>query len=100
MKSEQKISLFGLSCREASGLISDSLDRDLTRRERWALRIHTLVCTACKSFAKQTKAIRETVANMPDALREKLFESAKLSPERRAQIKRLLAEARQLESQD
>ena len=101
MSSERKVPLVGLSCREASRLISESLDRELTRRERWSLRIHTLLCTACQRFAQQTKMIREAIANMPDTLREKWSDStAKLSAERRTQIKRLLAEARRAESQD
>jgi hypothetical protein len=45
--------------------------------------------------------IREAVANMPNALREKWTDNtAKLPAARRAQIKRLLAEARQAESQN
>lgn len=101
MKSEHKNPLLGLSCREASRLISESLDRELTRRERWSLRIHTLLCTACQRFAQQTKMIRDAIANMPDALREKWSDSnAKLSAERRTQIKRLLTEARRAESQE
>ncbi len=101
MSSEQKVPLLGLSCREASRLISESLDRDLTRRERWSLRLHTLLCTACQRFARQAKMIREAIANVPDALREQWSEgAAKLSAERRAQIKRLLSEARQADSHD
>ncbi len=101
MNSKQEVPLVGLSCREASRLISASLDRDLSRRERWSLRMHTLLCTACQRFAQQTKMIREAVANMPDALREHWPDSTlELSAERRTQIKRLLFEARQADSQD
>jgi hypothetical protein len=99
--SEQKVSLLALSCREASRLISESLDRKLTRRERWSLRIHTLLCRICRRFARQMDMIREAVANMPNALREKWTDNtARLPAARRAQIKRLLAEARQAESQN
>ena len=84
MNPEQKVPLLGLSCREASRLISESLDRELTRRERWSLRIHTCLCRACRRFAHQTNMIREAVANMPDALRERWSDNtAKLSAERR-----------------
>jgi Putative zinc-finger len=101
VNSEQKVPLLGLSCHEASRLISVSLDRELTRRERWSLRIHTILCTACQRFAHQTKMIREAIAKMPETLREKWSDStATLSAERRAQMKRLLAEARQVDSQD
>jgi hypothetical protein len=98
---EQKVPLLGLSCREASRLISESLDRQLSRRERWSLRMHTLLCTACQRFTQQTKLIREAVANMPVAVREKWADSTtKLSVERRTQIKCLLAEARRADSQE
>jgi Putative zinc-finger len=100
VNSGQNVPVLGLSCREASRLISESLDRELTRRERWSLRLHTFICTACKRFAQQTKIIREAVACMPDALRDKLSDSnSALSEERRSQIKRLLAEAFRADSQ-
>lgn len=101
MKPARQPSLLALTCREASRLISDSLDRELTRRERWALRIHTLICTACQRFAQQTRMIRDAIAHLPDALREQWSDSAaKLSADRRAQIKGALAEARVAESQE
>lgn len=101
MNSQQKVPLLGLSCREASRLISESLDRDLTRREVWSLRLHTLLCSACQRFARQSEMIREAISQMPNALREKWTDSAaKLSNERRTQIKRLLSEARQAETQE
>lgn len=100
MNSDQKVPLLGLSCREASRLISESLDRELTRRERWSLRIHTFICTACQRFARQTRLMRDVLTNMPAALRETWSDgAAKLSDERSAQIKRLLAEEQQADSQ-
>lgn len=101
MKPDNKISLLGLTCCEASRLISDSLDRELTRRERWSLRVHTLLCTACQRFARQSTLIREAIANIPDSVRERWSDSAaELSAERRAQIKRLLTESRRAESSE
>lgn len=101
MNSENKPSLLGLTCREASRLISESLDRDLTRRERWALRLHTVLCSACKKFARQTEWIRSALANAPDSLRGSLIDiNTKLSAKRRAQINRLLSEARQADPPD
>lgn len=101
MNSQEKVPLLGLSCREASRLISESLDRELTRRERWALRFHSMLCTACRRFAQQTRWIRDAIANLPDAFRKEWSDrTAKLSAERRSQIKRHLAEARRAESRD
>jgi Putative zinc-finger len=98
---EKKVPLLGLSCREASRLISESMDRELSRREKWALRLHTILCAACRRFAQQVTLIRQVIANMPNDLRENWSNSsAKLSTERRAQIKRLLSEARRADFQD
>jgi hypothetical protein len=93
--------LLGISCRKASQLIAESLDRELTRRERWSLRLHTVLCSACREFARQSRWIREALANAPDALRDSWSEgTAKLSAEKRSEIKRLLTEARRAEARD
>lgn len=41
------------SCREASRLVSEAQDRRLRRRERLALRLHTMMCGACRAYARQ-----------------------------------------------
>jgi hypothetical protein len=50
--------LLNLSCEEVSRLASASLDRPLTAAERWAVRIHTLYCSACRRFRRQAALIR------------------------------------------
>ena len=47
-----------LSCKDASQIISQSLDRQLTVRERFALKLHLLICKYCKQFSQQIVAIR------------------------------------------
>lgn len=47
-----------LSCKQASQLLSQSLDRRLTWQERLALRLHTLICDACKRFGQQLNTLR------------------------------------------
>lgn len=94
MNQRAGVPLLGLSCCEASRLASEALDRALTRRERWALRIHTCVCVGCRRFAAQIAAIRAAVAAMPPEWRQQLNHSTtRLSAERREKIKRLLADA-------
>jgi hypothetical protein len=101
VNSQPKVSLLNLSCREASRLISESLDRQLTRHDRWALGLHMLLCSACRKFAHQCQWLRDVLANMPDTLRATWSDNGvTLSRERRAQIQRLLREARQAEAQD
>ncbi len=41
------------SCKEASRLSSDALNRRLTLRERISLRTHLLMCEACRRFQRQ-----------------------------------------------
>ena len=39
-----------LKCREASALIAEGADRELTSAERWALRLHLAYCSSCRRF--------------------------------------------------
>lgn len=47
-----------LSCKEASRLLSQSLDRKLSWKERLELRFHLFICDMCKRFAKQLKIMQ------------------------------------------
>ncbi len=47
-----------LSCKDASQIISQSLDRQLTIRERFALNLHLFICTYCKRFSQQVQSMR------------------------------------------
>ena len=101
LSTEPNLPLLGGTCREASRLISESLDRELTRRERWALRLHTVLCTACRRFADECRLIRSVLEIMPAALRQEWFRSASsLSPDRKIQIRRLLTEAREADNRE
>jgi predicted anti-sigma-YlaC factor YlaD len=45
--------VLSLRCREASELIAESADRDITPLERWALRLHLADCASCRRFRTQ-----------------------------------------------
>lgn len=47
-----------LNCKQTSLLVSQSLDRRLTWRERWAVRAHLLICVYCRRFKQQLLWIR------------------------------------------
>lgn len=47
-----------LNCKQTSLLVSQSLDRPLSWRERWAVRVHLLICVYCRRFTQQLKLIR------------------------------------------
>ena len=47
-----------LSCRQATELISQELDRALTMRERAALLVHQAICKGCRATDAQLKFLR------------------------------------------
>ena len=47
-----------LNCKQASQIISQSLDRPLTLRERLALKFHLIICKYCKRFSQQLQTLR------------------------------------------
>lgn len=55
-----------LSCKETSQLLSQSLDRQLTLRERFALQFHLMLCKYCKRFSQQLQIIRVSVKALID----------------------------------
>jgi hypothetical protein len=54
-----------LSCRDASRLISDGLDRRLTPAERWRLRLHLLLCAPCCRFRRGARWLHEALRLAP-----------------------------------
>lgn len=67
-----------LNCKQASKLVSQSLDRPLSWTERWQLKLHLFICNACRRFAKQLKLLATAIH-----LRTKIMENdqdIKLSP--------------------
>jgi hypothetical protein len=70
-----------VSCRRATELASQALDRPLTRRERFALGLHTLICGWCRRYRAQLDRLREAMRRYGES-------GPGLSPERRARIVR------------
>lgn len=44
-----------MNCEQATRLMSDGRERDLSFRERAAIRMHTLLCDGCNNFNVQVK---------------------------------------------
>ena len=55
-----------LSCKEATHLVSQGLDRRLAFHERLALRLHLLICNGCTNFQKQMVFLRKAMARLGD----------------------------------
>lgn len=73
-----------LSCKEASRLISQSLDRQLTVRERLSLRFHLVFCDMCTAFKRQLGIIRNAVRQYRIAIENN--QDIRLSEEASARI--------------
>jgi len=54
-----------LSCKEASRLISEGMDRHLSFREKIVLWLHVRVCDACSRFTKQLVFLRRALNALP-----------------------------------
>ena len=50
-----------LTCKQASQLISQSLDRPLSWSSRLQLRFHLVICDACTRFKQQLNQLRSAV---------------------------------------
>ncbi|NOU01490.1 MAG: zf-HC2 domain-containing protein [Gallionella sp.] len=48
-----------LNCKQASELLSQALDRDITLREKILLKLHLLICHGCSNFSKQMTVMRK-----------------------------------------
>jgi predicted anti-sigma-YlaC factor YlaD len=58
------------TCREVHRLTSEGMDRELSLVERSRVRVHLVVCRACRTFTDQMALIRQSMkqfAPMEDA---------------------------------
>ena len=57
-----------LDCKQTSQLISQSLDRPLTMRERFALKVHLFVCKYCKRFSQQVQTLHVAIKTVVSSI--------------------------------
>ena len=55
-----------ISCKEATRLMSQSQDRELSLGERVALRFHLAICRGCHAFSAQLAFLRTAVRRLSD----------------------------------
>lgn len=53
-----------LTCKEATQLVSQGLDRRLGPLERISLRLHLLICSGCTNFSRQVRFIRRAMRRL------------------------------------
>ncbi|MFZ0709893.1 MAG: hypothetical protein WAM53_07625 [Terrimicrobiaceae bacterium] len=58
--------LQGLTCREATRLAANAMDRSLTARERVKLAMHGVLCSYCRNYRRQLRFLRKCVRRMSD----------------------------------
>lgn len=66
-----------LKCEQSTHLVSNSLDRELSAAERWAVRLHYIGCWSCRRFGKQMRQLRNALQFHP----KKTGEEERLSTE-------------------
>jgi hypothetical protein len=76
------------SCRDASRLQSEALDRELSFSKRLGLSMHLLMCKWCRRYGKQIRFLRDAAREQSENLSEAVPQ--KLSSEARERIKRRL----------
>lgn len=83
-----------LSCKNANLMVSVSLDRTLSVRERLGVKLHLLMCSACQRVVAQMKLLRAAARRFGSAEEaESNFEHEMLSKEARARIRERLRNA-------
>jgi predicted anti-sigma-YlaC factor YlaD len=74
--------------------MSESLDRDLTRMERLALRSHILYCAACRRYLQQVTFLRHAMRRLLTRLESgEPFPGPALPDEVRERMKHALRES-------
>lgn len=82
-----------LSCEHASRMVSESMDRPLTLRERVTLRMHLMMCSFCTRFSRQMRFLRQATNQFPQAAPEPVASSeVTLSVDAKQRIRRVLSE--------
>ncbi len=59
-----------LDCKQTSQLISQSLDRTLTLRERFAMQLHLFVCKYCKQFSQHMQTLHVALKQMTRSIED------------------------------
>jgi len=81
-----------LSCKEVSRLVSDSLDRDLSFRQRMGVRLHLMMCGMCRAYEQQVLLLRKIVHQYGKQMAEGENSDEHLSEEAKARIKHKLSD--------
>jgi len=48
-----------INCKQATRLLSEKLDRELSKKEKMALFLHMTLCSCCRKFSGQMEDLRD-----------------------------------------
>jgi hypothetical protein len=93
--------LLNSPCRDIARLVSAAQDTELTRAQRWAVRIHLLYCRACRAYRRHLVIFRQLLqliaqaSDAPESRPGPQDRAARptLSPEARQRIQQALRDA-------
>ena len=93
--SVSKPSVLSAKCLETTQLLSLELDETLTKRQWWAMNLHTVACAPCRRFRRHLHLIVELLEkSAPEGSLQEQELMAELSPEARARLCEVLRQAR------
>jgi hypothetical protein len=78
------------ACKQMTALMSESLERRLTVRERVTLRLHLWVCIWCVWYLEQLRLLRATLRERAEQAEAEDGAALQLSTEARERLKRAL----------
>jgi hypothetical protein len=76
-------------CKEIVKIVSASLDRKLTLKERVVMNLHLAACKPCERYLEQSTFLNSAVHHLDDKLKDELF-TGRLSDTARENIKNIL----------
>lgn len=76
-----------ISCKQATELVSHSLDRPLAPGQRLRLQLHLLICRQCRRYRKQLNFLKRAASRLDSHIEEG---APSLAPEAKQRIKKKL----------
>ena len=73
-------------CKEIVKIVSASLDRKLTIRERAIMKLHLVACRPCVRYLEQSRFLSSAASQLDEHLKDELF-TGRLSEDARKRIK-------------
>lgn len=68
-----------LSCHQATRLLSESQERELSTKEKVGLKFHTAMCSGCRNFGKNVETLREAMQVFASGKQEEKADNKKAS---------------------